>query len=70
MKQKELNAILDGLDVKAYSMLREWLFNKANTFALSDEGDIAVNLHIVSNNLTPVIKKLDPNYFRDSLSNK
>lgn len=67
MEQKELNVILDDLDVKAYSMLREWLFHKANAFALNNEGNIAIYLHTASNTLTPVIKKLEPDYFRNSL---
>lgn len=60
MNQKELNKILDSLDNKAYSMIRSWLYDKANSFAPSNK---ALYLHGACNEIIPVIKELEPDYF-------
>lgn len=62
MTQEELNTILDSLDNKAYSMIRNYLYRKANSFAPNIK---ALHLHIACNNLTSVIVELEPDYFKD-----
>jgi len=60
MNQEELNKILDSLDKKAYSMIRSWLFDKANEFAPDDK---ALYLHNACNHISKVIRDVEPDYF-------
>ena len=57
--QEDLNKVLDSLDNRAYTMIRDWLFDKANSFAPDEK---ALHLHRTCNALIPVIEELDPRY--------
>ena len=54
MEQEELNKILDSLDDNAYKMIRNWLFDKANSYAPDVK---ALHLHTAANALIPMINK-------------
>lgn len=59
--QANLNNILDSLDDEAYSMLRTWLFNKANSYAPNIK---ALHLHAAANGMNNIINTVDPDYFK------
>ena len=61
MNQEELNKTLDSLNNKAYSMIRSWLFTKANNFAPDIK---ALYLHESCNQLARVIEDVEPTYFK------
>ena len=60
MEQKEFDKLLDGLDNKAYSMIRSWLFDKANDFAPDDK---AMYLHQACNYISKIIRDVEADYF-------
>jgi hypothetical protein len=62
LTQEALETILDTQGNRAYSMIRSWLFKKANGFAPDEK---AFKLHIVCNKLIPIIQELEPEYFQD-----
>lgn len=60
MTQEELNKVLDSLGDNAYSMIRKWLFDKANSFS---PDVLALYLHKVCNALSTVITIKQPDYW-------
>lgn len=57
----ELRAVLEKMGDKAYTEIRSWLYDRANSFAPNVK---ALHLHSACNDLIPVIDELDPNYFK------
>jgi hypothetical protein len=59
--QADLNNTLNSLDNEAYSILRSWLFNKANSYAPDVK---ALHLHAAANGMNNIIDAVDPEYFK------